>query len=233
MSDRLQGQRVVITGASRGFGAALAIAFAAEGARLALTATDRDHLTPVVRALADSGHEAIALEMDLRKRDSIDRACATALDELGGIDVVIANAGLLEYRGPLLDCPPEIWDDVTSVTVDGTFSLLRALVPSMGDGGAIINVTSAAAGRADWAAYGVSRLALNGITQILREELAGRNIRVVAVNPGPVRTEMRAAAYPDEDPATVAEPSERVEPFLAIAAGADPGWFVEASEWTG
>jgi NAD(P)-dependent dehydrogenase (short-subunit alcohol dehydrogenase family) len=68
---------------------------------------------------------------------------------------------------------------------------------------------------------------------MLREELADRRIRCVAVNPGPVRTEMRAAAHPKEDPATVPHPSTVVEPFLAIAAGADPGPRVDAAQWTG
>ena len=103
----------------------------------------------------------------------------------------------------------------------------------MSHGGAIVNVTSGAAGRPTWGAYGISKLALDGITGMLREELADRAIRCVAVNPGPARTAMRAGAYPDEDPATVPHPSSLVEPFIAIAAGADPGPHVEAAQWTG
>jgi NAD(P)-dependent dehydrogenase (short-subunit alcohol dehydrogenase family) len=63
--------------------------------------------------------------------------------------------------------------------------------------------------------------------------MADRGVRCVAINPGGVRTDMRAAAYPDEDPADLPPPEQRVEPFIAVAAGADPGWFVEAAEWTG
>jgi NAD(P)-dependent dehydrogenase (short-subunit alcohol dehydrogenase family) len=79
----------------------------------------------------------------------------------------------------------------------------------------------------------VSKLGLEGLTTMLREELADRRIRCVAVDPGAVRTRMRAAAYPGEDPATVPHPSAVVEVFLAIAAGADPGPRIAAPEWTG
>lgn len=233
MSPRLAGRRALITGASRGLGAALAAAFAAEGARLALTATARDHLAPVIRELADGGHEALALAVDLRDPGAVEDAAGELLAQLGGVDVIVANAGLLEYRGPLLDCPPAVWDDVNAVTIDGTFHLLRALVPSMSDGGAIILVTSGASGRPGWGPYGVSRAALDAIAGMLRSELADRGIRVVAVNPGPARTQMRADAYPEEDPATVPEPSELTGAFVAIAAGEDPGPRVEVPEWRG
>ncbi len=102
----------------------------------------------------------------------------------------------------------------------------------MADEGCIINVTSGAAGRAGWGAYAVSKLGLEGVTTMLREELADRRIRCVAVNPGPVRTEMRAAAHPGEDPATVPHPSTVVEAFIAIAAGADPGPRIDAAQWS-
>lgn len=231
MSGRLSGRRALITGASRGLGAALAATFAAEGARLALTATARDHLTPVVRRIADGGHEALALELDLRDTAAIARCAEEVIAGFDGPDVIVVSAGLLGYRGPLLECPPAVWDDVNAVTIDGTFHLLRALVPAMPDGGTIILVTSGAAGRADWAAYGVSRAALNAMAGMLRAELADRRIRVVAVNPGPARTRMRADAYPDEDPSTVPEPAELTEAFVAIIAGDDPGPLVDVPAW--
>ena len=231
MTTRLAGRRILITGASRGVGAAVAASFAAEGAHLALTATARDHLAPVIRDIGETGREALALGVDLRDPMAIAAVARETLAGLGGLDVIVVNAGLLGYRGPLLDCPPGVWDDVLAVTVDGTFHLLRALVPEMEDGGAIILVTSGAAGRPGWGAYGVSRAALNAQAEMLRAELADRDIRVVAVNPGPARTQMRADAYPDEDPRTVPEPAELTGAFLAIAAGGDPGPFVEIPEW--
>lgn len=223
---RLVGSRVVITGASRGVGRALAEAFALEGAELVLTATTETH----VAALAESLH-ARPVELDLRDPESID-AAAQAATMFGPIDVLVNNAGVLGVRAPLSDYPMDLWREVMAISVDGTLQLTQALLPDVADGGAIINVTSGAAGRPMWGAYGVSRLAVNGMTQMLRAELAARRIRCVAINPGGVRTQMRANAYPDEDPARVPHPSERMEPFIAVAAGEDPGWFVEAKDWS-
>jgi NAD(P)-dependent dehydrogenase (short-subunit alcohol dehydrogenase family) len=127
----------------------------------------------------------------------------------------------------------DVWDRVMAVNVTGTLRLTQAVLPAMSEGGAVVNVTSGAAGRATWGAYGVSKLALDGVTAMLREELAPRGIRCVGVNPGGTRTEMRAAAYPDEDPATLPHPSSRIAPFIAVLAGDDPGPHVEAAQWTG
>jgi NAD(P)-dependent dehydrogenase (short-subunit alcohol dehydrogenase family) len=204
----------------------LAEALGDEGAALVLTATTVEHIAPVAESL---GAEALAL--DLRDSESIQSA-ASAAARLGRVDVLVNNAGLLGVRAPLSDYPMDVWRDVMSVSVDGTLEFTQALLPSVADGGAIINVTSGAAGRPSWGAYGVSRLAINGLTQMLRAELVDRDIRCVAINPGGVRTEMRAAAYPDEDPLTVPDPKERLEPFVAVAAGEDPGWFVEAKDWS-
>ena len=110
-----------------------------------------------------------------------------------------------------------------AVNVTGALALIQCVLPAMSHGGAIVNVTSGAAGRATWGAYSISKLALDGITGMLREELADRAIRCVAVNPGPARTAMRAAAYPDEDPATVPHPSSLVEPLHRHRGRGRPG----------
>ncbi len=213
-------------------GRAIAEAFAAEGARLALTATDASHLRAAVAACAAAGSAPSAHALDLADPAQPGRVGAEVAAELGGLDVLVNNAGLLGERAPLADYPPELFERVMAVSVSGTLRLLQAVLPAISHGGAIINVTSGAAGRPGWGAYSVSRLALNGMTSMLRAELADRGIRAVAVNPGPARTAMRAAAYPNEDPATVPHPSALVEPFLAVAAGADPGpGVVEASQW--
>ena len=171
------------------------------------------------------------MELDLGDPASVDRAAAEGVAALGRVDVLVNNAGLLGERSELAEYPIELFERVMAVNVTGTLRLTQAVLPAMADGGAIVNVTSGAAGRATWGAYAVSKLAVDGITGMLRRELAPRGVRCVAINPGPARTAMRAAAYPGEDPATVPHPSALVEPFIAIAAGADPGPHVEASEW--
>jgi len=231
VAGRLEGRRIVLTGASRGLGRALAEAFAREGARQVLTATRSAGLASALRACADAGGEAHGVELDLGDLASVDRAAAESVAALGRVDVLVNNAGLLGERGELAEYPIELFERVMAVNVTGTLRLTQAVLPAMADGGAIVNVTSGAAGRATWGAYAVSKLAVEGITGMLRRELAPRGVRCVAINPGPARTAMRAAAYPGEDPATVPHPSALVEPFIAIAAGADPGPHVEASEW--
>jgi NAD(P)-dependent dehydrogenase (short-subunit alcohol dehydrogenase family) len=214
-------------------GRAVAEAFAAEGARLVVTATRREHLDALVGRVGAPGGEAHAIALDLGDTAVVRAAAAEALAVLGRVDVLVNNAGLLGERRPLADYPLDLWDRVMAVNVTGTLALIQAVLPGMSHGAAIVTVTSGAAGRPYWGAYSISKLALDGITGMLRHELADRAIRCVAVNPGPARTAMRARAYPDEDPATVPHPSSLVEPFIAIAAGADPGPHVEAAQWAG
>lgn len=225
MNGRLRGVRALVTGASRGLGRAVAGAFLVEGATVIGTARHPDPAGPGWPA----GVHPVAL--DLADPARVDAAAQAALAVHGGLDVVVNNAGLLGIRAPLAGYPPDLWDELMAVNVTGTLRLTQRLLPGLADGGAIINVTSGAAGRAGWGGYSITKLALNAITTMLREELAPRRIRCVAINPGPARTEMRAAAYPEEDPATVPAPEELVEPFVAVAAGADPGPLIQAAEW--
>lgn len=202
-----------------------------EGARQVVTATTAVGLAATCAAVAERGGDAHPVALDLRDRVSVADAASEALAALGRVDVLVNNASLLGTRLPLADYPADLWDDVMAANATGTLALIQALLPGMVDGGAIINVTSGAAGRAGWGAYAVSKLALEGITAMLRGELADRAIRCVAVNPGGLRTAMRAAAYPGEDPATLPRPASVVAPFVAIAAGADPGPRIDAASW--
>lgn len=221
-----------MTGASRGLGRALAEGFAAEGARIVATATTVRRLEGTMARLRERGADAHAVPLQLGDRASVAEAAAQAIAVLGRVDVLVNNASLLGERTGLADHPMDVFADVMAVNVTGTVAFTQALIPAISHGGAIIMVTSGASGRAGWGAYGVSKLAIDGVTGMLREELRDAAIRTVAVNPGPLRTTMRAAAYPSEDPATVPHPSSVVEAFIAIAAGADPGPIVAAPEWT-
>lgn len=231
MSGRLEGMRVVVTGASRGLGRAVAEGFGAEGARVVVTATAVRRLEGTMSRLRERGADVQGVPLDLADPGSVQEAAAQALAVLGRVDCVVNNASVLGERLPLADYPLGLWDSVMAVNLTGTVALTQALIPAISQGGSIINVTSSAAGRAGWGAYAVSKLGLEGVTAMLREELRDTGIRCVAVNPGPLRTTMRAAAYPGEDPQTVPHPSSVVEPFIAIAAGEDPGPRIDAAEW--
>jgi NAD(P)-dependent dehydrogenase (short-subunit alcohol dehydrogenase family) len=231
MTGELEGVRTVVTGASRGVGRAIAEAFAARGARVVAGARTEEHLRAISRAAAEHGWDVHAAAADLSEPAAAAAFGRRAVADLGRVDVLVNNAGVLGTRTPLTEYPVDLWERVMAVNVTGLLALTTAVLPGMSDGGAIINVTSGAAGRPMWGAYSISKLAVDGITGMLRRELADRRIRCVAVNPGPARTEMRAAAYPDEDPRTVPDPSALVGAFVAIAAGADPGPHVEAAEW--
>jgi NAD(P)-dependent dehydrogenase (short-subunit alcohol dehydrogenase family) len=177
------------------------------------------------------GADAHAVALDLADLDSVAAAAAETVAALGRVDVVVNNASLLGKRLPLAEYPMDTWQAVMAVNLTGTVAWTQALIPAISHGGAIVAVTSGAAGRAGWGAYSVSKLAIEGVTAMLREELADSGIRCVAVNPGPMRTTMRAAAYPQEDPATVPHPTSVLEAFIAIAAGEDPGPRIDAAAW--
>jgi len=231
VSGSLEGIRALVTGASRGMGRAVAEAYAARGARVVAAARAPGSLAALRAAFAERGWPLGEATGDLGDPAEAARVGREAAATLGRVDVLVNNAGLLGARAPLGEFPLDVWERTFAVNVTGLLALTQAVLPAMPDGAAIINVTSGAAGRSGWGAYSVTKLAVDGITAMLRDELAPRRIRCVAINPGPARTAMRAAAHPDEDPATVPPPAALTGPFVAVAGGADPGPHVEAASW--
>lgn len=230
---RLDGVRAVVTGASRGVGRTVAEAYLREGASVVVTARELAHLDALCRAAEPlPGRLARTLALELGDPESVRAAADAARSELGRVDVIVNNAGLLGERVPLSETPGEDLLRALAVNVVGPVGLVAGLRGALTDTAVVINVTSGAAGRADWGAYGLSKAALNTATQMLADELAAYGVRVVAINPGAVRTQMRRAAHPAEDPATVAHPRTIVEPFVAIAAGAPARGVVEARQWS-
>lgn len=223
---------MVVTGGSRGLGRELVEAYRAEGARVVATATTTARAEAIVHRRRGRGNDVHGVALDLADPAGVAAAAAETIAVLGRIHTVVNCAGRLGGRLPLADYPADLWGEVMAVNLTGTMAWTRAMIPAMASGGAIITVTSGAAGRPGWGAYSVSKLAMEGVSTMLREELRAAGIRCVAVNPGPLRTAMRAAAYPSEDPETVPHPSSVVEPFIAIAAGADPGPRIDAADWS-
>jgi len=216
----LEGKVVLITGASRGLGKALTLACAGEGANLIVSSRDAGSLDPVAEEAGDTGVEVLAIPADVSRNTHVENLVGAAAEQFGWIDVLVNNAGLLGPRVPIEEYPEDEWRKVLEANLTGPFLLTKAVVPHMPEGGSIINVTSGVSveGRPRWGAYSVSKFGMEGLTQILAAELEDRGIRVNSVDPGGMRTEMRADAYPDEDPNTLITPEENTGVFLYLAS---------------
>ena len=216
----LEGKVALVTGASQGLGRALALAFAREGARVAINSRSEDGVRPVAGEAESAGAEVLALAADVSRSADVERLVGATVERFGRIDVLVNNAGVLGPRVPIEEYPEDEWRRVMDANLNGLFLVTKAAIPHMPEGGSIINVVSGVSveGRAEWGAYSVSKFGVEGLTQILASELEERGIRANAVDPGGMRTEMRAAAYPEEDPMTRITPEENTGVFLYLAS---------------
>jgi NAD(P)-dependent dehydrogenase (short-subunit alcohol dehydrogenase family) len=227
-SDRI----VLVTGASRGVGRAAAIAFARSGAHvvaLARTQGALEELDDEIRALRP-GVEAPAtlVPMDLRDAGAIDRLGEALYRRWGRLDAFVGNAGVLGILSPLHHVDPKEWDDVLAINVTANWRLIRSLdlLLRRSASGRVVFVTSGAASRAElrayWGPYAVSKAALDAIARTYAAEtLNTSKVRVMLVNPGPLRTLMRAKAMPGEDPMTLRTPDELAPKIVEMCS---PGW---------
>ena len=222
---RLKDKVTLITGASQGLGRALALAFAREGARVVVNARSEESVRPVAGEVEDAGAEVLAVAADVSKGADVERLVGESVERFGKIDVLVNNAGLLGPRVAIEDYPEEEWRRIIDANLTGPFLVSRAAIPYLSDGASIINVVSGVSveGRAEWGAYSVSKFGMEGLNQILAAELAERGVRVNAVDPGGMRTDMRAAAYPEEDPQTRITPEENTAVFLYLASDESKG----------
>lgn len=209
---KLEGKSVLVTGASRGLGAALARRLAERGARVVGVARGREALASVVESIRAAGHEAHALVADLGDKSAIHRLAGAAAELAGPVDLLVHNASEL---GPtplrlLLDTECEDLSRVLEVNLLGPFRLTKAVAGSMAlrGGGLVVHLSSDAAVNAypTWGAYAVSKAALDHLTRLWAVELAELGVRVLSVDPGDMDTAMHAAAVPDADPAELADP---------------------------
>jgi NAD(P)-dependent dehydrogenase (short-subunit alcohol dehydrogenase family) len=217
----LRGTAVLVTGASRGLGAALARRLGRMGARLALVARGGDELEAVAREIRAAGGEAHALLGDVGDKRDAHRIAGAAAALVGPIDVVVHNAstlGAVPLR-PLLETDCEDLERVLAVNLVGPFRLTKIVAGAMAvrGHGLIVHVSSDAAVAAypRWGAYGVSKAAQDHLGRILAAELEGTGVRVVSVDPGEMNTRMHADAIPDADPAALADP-DAVAARLAV-----------------
>jgi NAD(P)-dependent dehydrogenase (short-subunit alcohol dehydrogenase family) len=224
MTGRLAGRVALITGASRGIGAAVARRFAAEGARLVLVARTTGGLEEVDDAVRSVGGEAALAPFDLTDFAAIDRLGQVLFERHGRLDILVANAGLLGTLTPVAHIRPEEWDRVLAVNLTANWRLIRSLDPLLraAPAGRAIFVTSnaARAPRAYWGAYAVTKAALEMLAGTYAAEVAQTNLRVNLIDPGRVRTAMRAKAYPGEKPEAVPHPDSITDWFVELAEDA-------------
>lgn len=229
---------VLVTGASRGLGRALAVAFARAGAPVAICARGADELEAAADEVRLAGAPCVARALDVADEAAVTEWAAEAERLLGPPGVLVNNASLLGPRVPLTAYPLPAWREVMEVNLAGALIATQAVLPRMLERreGVVINVSSGAAipPRSDWGAYAVSKLALEGLSRNLARELAGTGVRVNLVDPGSMRTGMRAAAYPEEDPGTRKLPAD-IAPLILWLAGPGArdvtGERFQADEW--
>ena len=225
MSTSLQGRIAVITGASRGIGRAAALALIKAGAHVVLLARTQGALEELDDEIRAVGGSATLVPVDLRDYDALDRLGAALHQRWGKLDIVLGNAGLLGDVTPLGHVEPRVWDDVMAVNVTANWRLIRSLDPLLraSDAGRAIFVSSGAAHKctAYWGPYSVSKAALEALVRTYAAETATTPVKAMLVNPGPLRTAMRHAAVPGEDPMTLRTPDDLAPHFVRLAS---PDW---------
>jgi len=207
----LAGRIALVTGASRGIGAATAQALAAAGAHIVLTARTVRDLEAVEDAIHEAGGTATIAPMDLTESDSIARLATAVAERWQRLDILIINAAMLPPLTPVAQIEPKSFNQALTLNVLATQALIAAFDPLLkrSDAGRIIGLTSSvgAEPRAYWGAYGASKAAFDSLLSCYGQEVERiSNTRVAILDPGATRTQMRARAYPGEDPASIKSP---------------------------
>jgi NAD(P)-dependent dehydrogenase (short-subunit alcohol dehydrogenase family) len=226
MAERpLAGRVALVTGASRGIGRATALAYAGAGAHVIALARTQGALENLDDAIRQAGSSATLVPADLRDFAALERLAAAIRERWGKLDILLGNAGLLGELAPLPHLDQPVWDAVMAVNVTANWRLIRALDPLLraSDAGRALFLTSGAAYKATayWGVYAVSKAALDALVRTYAAETAQSPVRVMLVNPGPLRTAMRRAAMPGEDPETLRTPDDLAPHLVRLSA---PDW---------
>ena len=221
---KLANKIALITGASRGIGAAVAKRFAAEGAQVILTARTVGGLEEVDDAIRAAGGSATLVPMDLRQFEMIDTLGAMIYERFGKLDILVGNAAMLGSLSPVAHASPTEVEDVFRVNVLANYRLLRSMDPLLrrADTARVVMVTSGAAVApvAYWGPYAASKAAMEHLTLTYAAEMHQSNVRVNILDPGVVQSRMRAQAFPGEDAARLPAPESVTDWFVKLC-GAD------------
>jgi len=218
---RLKDRIALITGASRGLGKAIALAYAGEGAHVLLLARSLTTLGRVDDEIKAKSGTASLIPLDLADGPAIDALGPSLYERFGRLDILVGNAAILGALSPLPHIASAHWDKVLAVNLTANWRLIRTLDPLLrrSDAGRAIFVTSSVArsARAYWAPYSVSKAALETLAKTYANETSATPIRVNLVDPGAMATRMRAEAYPGEDQATLPPPEAVTDIFVKLA----------------
>ena len=217
MTHSLSGRVALVTGASRGIGQAAAIALGAAGAHVIALARTVGGLEETDDAIRRAGGSATLVPLDLKDGAGIDRLGASIFERWGRLDAFLGNAGTLGALSPLAHLEPKVFQELLDINVTANWRLIRSLDPLLraSDAGRVLFVSSGAAVKHTpfWGGYGMSKAALESLALTYAAECSGTNIGVNILNPGPLRTKMRARAMPGEDPQSL-QPPEMVAPLI-------------------
>ncbi len=226
-ADLLKGRIILVTGAGRGIGAQAARTYAAHGATVLLLGKTEKHLNAVYDEIIAAGHaEPVVIPLDLERatQDAYNELAAMVETEFGHLDGLLHNASILGPRTPLEQLSGENFAKVMQINVNAMFMLTSAMLPLLrlsNDASVIFTSSSVGRkGRAYWGAYAVSKFATEGLMQVMADETDGTSIRANSINPGATRTDMRAHAYPGENPDNNPTPAE-IMPLYLYLMGAD------------
>jgi NAD(P)-dependent dehydrogenase (short-subunit alcohol dehydrogenase family) len=215
--QELQNKVAIITGASKGIGAATAKRMTELGVKVVLTARSQDALQELAEEIKSNGGDAMAIACDVADYNQVNSAVAQAIMKFGKIDIVVNNAGLIDPIGHITDIAPEDWGKVIDVNVKGIFNMLHATLPGMearGEG-VVINISSGAAYGAmeGWSHYCSSKAAALMLTKTTHKEYATKGIRVVGLSPGTVATDMQVNIKASGiNPVSTLETSDHIPP---------------------
>ena len=222
MSARLAGRIALITGASRGIGRAVALRYAQEGATVVALARSKKDLESLDDEIRNAtGQSTVLIPESVTDYAKIEQVAVALAERYKKLDILVGNAGSLIQLSPLGHYSPKQWDEIFAVNVTANWRLIRCLEPLLkaSEAGRAIFVTSSAAhtDKMYWGPYGASKAALERMIQIYASEVAHTPLKVNLLDPGRIRTTMRAIAYPGEDPNTLPTPESITNTFVAMA----------------
>jgi len=235
----LAGRIALVTGATRGIGRASALALAGAGAHVIAVGRTQGALEELDDAIvAAGGHRPTLVPLDLTDGDGIDALGLAIFQRHGQLDVLVHAAGMLGGLWPVAHVDPKLWDRVVATNLTCVYRLIRSLEPLLrraGMGRALFLTSGAATQpQAFWGSYSATKAALEALVRCWADEIEHTNVRAVLVSPGPMRTRMRAEAFPGEDPDALPDPAEIGPMIVELAAANDlglPTATVRFSDW--